>query len=363
MIFGYQISYYLLYRYLKIRKEGLVLNRFFLAFSLLYKFGVTGMILRHFFQYYFEGTLEYEYLMDCTHLLVALAAISFLIILSSNAFDYLIPVQITRSIAFVTVLLSILIFVVSDQSFKNGLILLSAALGGLFAFFVHIQLLRKSTGQVKIRLGLLFLGNAVIAIAIVFLLENHNPIYNPELQEIVKYLYAPVSILGEAIVLYAIFDIPIFLEFNWKDSLIKLYVIDAKGNQIIFDYDFTKSEAGSRNSSQNNDNNETFFSSGLVGIESIIGAVTNSQKEKISKIQQGDLLILLDHGDDPYNFLIYCVTVKQELLSTTFFLHSIKKEFQNHFKTLLHYMDALKGREREIFNKFSTNLINILNNS
>lgn len=363
MIFGYQIGFYFLYRYLKIRKEGLVLNRFFLAFSLLYNFGVTGMTLRHIFQYYFEGIIEYDYLMDCTHFLVAIAAISFLIILSSNAFDYLIRVQVTRIISFIAIFLSVLIFIVPDRVIKNSLILLSAALGGIFAFFAHIQLIKKSAGQVKIRLQLLFLGNIIIAIAIVFLTENHLPIYNSEQQEVVKYLFAPVFILGEAVVLFAIFDIPIFLEFNWKESLIKLYIIDAHGNQIIFDYDFSKSDDKSLESSQNNDNTETFFSSGLIGIETIVGAVTDSQKEKISRIQQGDLLILLEHGDDQYKFLIYCVTVRQELLSTTFFLHTIKKRFQTHFKTLLHYLDALKGKEKEIFNKFSTDVINILNNS
>ncbi|MFX1238497.1 MAG: hypothetical protein ACFFAS_11110 [Promethearchaeota archaeon] len=360
MVFGYQISFYLLYRYLKVRKEGLDLNKFFLAFSLLYAFGFTGLSLRHLFLHYFEDFDSFDTLINISHFMIFLAGFLFLITISNKAFNYIISTKMNKIINATNVIMTILIFLISDRIVKNVLILAAVITGGIFALVFHIQLIKKSTGQIKSRLRYLSFGNFIIGIAFVFFAEKNLLIFNSQQQEVIKLLFAPTVILGQIIVFLSIYDIPIFLEFNWKNNLIKLYVIDGRNKQIIYDYDFTKSSRKDLDSTQYDDNDKVFFSSGLIGIENIVNAVTDSQKEKITKIQQGDMLILLNHGDDPFSFVIYCTTVKKELLSTRFFLRVIKRDFQNNFKTILHYLDAIKGKEKEIFYQFNSNIANII---
>ena len=208
----------------------------------------------------------------------------------------------------------------------------------------------------------------------------------------------------------AIFNYPEFLEFQWTDALCSLYIINTKKKECIYNYNFYKKlkeskvymnrdQEGMLNVLEWEDdheirecdycgyglreewlecpichnpidpnkpmvykekNKEDIFSGGLIGIDSIISTITNTQDEKISKIKQGNSLILVEHGSGHTSRLDYVLIVRKEQNAFRMFLNTLKNQFESFYKEILLNLDAIEGTTDLLFLSFDIIIENIV---
>ena len=345
----YQMCFYLFYKYYKIRKENLGLNKFLIAFGLLYGFGFTGIVLRAFNSYFVNDLLFNAILNNISHVIISIAAISFLLIISLKDFSSLLNKIIIRLIILITIVSSSLILLIGDGILKNLIVFTSLLIGIIFMTYFHIILIQNSTGNVKIRIFTLFIGEILVVIGIIFGTEKNLYLFTPEGQILVRDMFTPLIIMGQLIIFYAFYDFPVFLEFKWQENLNYFYVIDRKRLRLIYNYNFrTKSSEIVEESSDQN----IFFSKGLIGIEKVISLITKTKEDQIQRINQEDRIMIFTYGTDGLDSLIFCITVNDDMVSMAFLLKTLQKLFQNRFKSLLSDLEAIEGKEFIIFDKF-----------
>jgi hypothetical protein len=353
----YQMCFYLFYKYYQIRKENLGLNKFLIAFGLLYGFGFTGIVVRAFNSYFVNDLAFNIILNNASHILISIAAISFLLIISLKDFKSLLNSTIIRIIIIIAFVASILIMLIEDEVLKNLVIFSSILIGVIFMIYFHVILIQNATGNVKVRILILFIGELLVVIGIVFGTEKDPYLFTPEGQLLARNVFTPLIILGQLIIFYAFYDFPVFLEFKWQENLDSFYVIDKKRLKLIYNYNFrTKSSEIVEASSDKN----VFFSRGLIGIESIISLITKTKGDKIQRINQEDQIMIFNYGTNGLESLIFCIIVDDDMVSMTFFLKVLQKLFQNRFKLLLNDIEAIEGRENIIFDKFKEEIDNLL---
>ena len=364
LIIAYQISVYFFYRYFRIKNEELRINKFLLAFGLLYGFGFTGIVIRTINSYYVENTILSNSILTISHILVFIATFSFLFIISQKDFNDLLNTKITKVVCAITFIISFFIFIVNNVTIVGVLILTAILIGGLYMLFFHIKLIKNSTGNVRNKLLLLLIGETIIVIMIIIGAEKNPYFFTLKQQNIITLIYSPVVILGQLIVFYAIFGFPIFLEFNWQENLLSLYIIDSDRLKIIFHYNFIKNNKEHLEIKQDFKDSRKYnilFSSGIIGIDNIISIITKSKESKIERIKQGENQILLNHGEGDLTFLAYCILVKKEMISIRYFLKLIRNKFTEFYRNVLLDLDAIEGKESQIFLDFN-NKIEILIN-
>ena len=178
-----------------------------------------------------------------------------------------------------------------------------------------------------------------------------------------KIIFSPLLVLGQLVIFYVFYNFPLLLELGWKENIVEICIIDSKRLKILFQYIFSENLYIERSFQQQEiqKKTEVFFSGGLIGIEDIIAKITDSKDKIINKIFHGEFLVLLSLGYDELDSLIFCVLIKKETKSILYFLNLIKQEFQNNYKTMIQYLDSIKGKEQTIFKQFNTIVNGILN--
>ena len=363
LLIGYQISFYFLYQYYKIKEEKIGLNKILLAFSLLIGLGVSGIVIRNYNSYYINDVLLNNFFLYFTHIIIAVAVSSFLLIISSKSFQKIININVTRAVSIYTVVISILIFVVQIKSIQFIFIIISIILGYFYLIFFHLELINRSKGKIRKRIILIFIGEV--------LLISNILIGSEEIVVLIFLQHIPfITLISNFVILFALMTIllcvykfPIFLEFNWDKNLIKLFIVNTQNFEIIYTFNFTEEIERKENTTKKPSEiieSDYFFSRGIIGIKDIISGITNKKEEGIEKIRRGELLILLKNGDAPLSFVLYCLTVKKEMNSINYFLKTIKNEFQELYKDIILSFEDLQGLENKIFSSFDNRIKNIL---
>ena len=172
-----------------------------------------------------------------------------------------------------------------------------------------------------------------------------------------------LTIITFFIVFLGVYKFPAFLEFDWKDHLLKLYIIDKEVVKGIYNFNFSDSSNNSRQVEREKlleDNKDKVLSVGLIGINDIINGLTSKKDKKIERISQGDNQIIFTYGDNPNDFIVYALLVKKDMDSLQYFLETIKTQFQGFFKGILQNMDSIRGIEVKVFSSFDIILTNLM---
>lgn len=363
LIIGYQISVYFLYQYYKVKDEKIVLNKLLLAYGLLFGLGLSGVIIRTFNSYYIEDVVLYNFFLYFTHIIIALAAISFLLIISSKSFQEIIKTSISRIVSVIAIIISVLIILIQIKLIQFIFIMISIIIGSLYMVFFHLNLIKHSKGKIRKRIILIFVGESFLISTILIGAEEIVALIFQQHISIIPLISIPIILTSLMIIFLGVFKFPIFLEFNWKENLTKLFIIDGQSFNLIYTFDFTElidRKEKSKIEPLNLIKNKLFFSRGLIGINDIISSITYSDEEKIEKIRHGEFLILLKHGEEPFSFIIYALLIEKDMNSTRYFLKTIKNQFQELYRNILLNLDGLEEDEKNIFSSFDIIIKNIL---
>ena len=396
---GIQLAFYILYRYFKIKDENLQTNRILLSFTSYILLIIPAMIILVINQVFITEAFMTVYLLKVTFSFFIIAPIFFLYFINAEQF-----LNVTKNFSkiiaiFHSFLMLLVIFTPEMTNFLLMLLLFLLVPSSIYISFFQVKLINSSFGKIKRYFILTYIGESFFFTSM-FLGTI----------EIMSISASTFLFIGLLFIFFAIFNYPEFLEFKWTEALSALYIIDTKKKECLYNYDFYKKLKESKVYMDKNQegllsvvewehdleirecsncgyglreewtecpicqtlvdpnaplmpkekNREDVFSGGLVGIDSIISTITNTQDEKINKIKQGNSLILLEHGSGLTSQLDYVLIVSKEQKAFRMFLNTLKNQFESFYKEILLNLDEIVGTPELLFLSFDIIIENIV---
>jgi len=354
---GFELVFYFYYQYFKIRDIKLKLNRVLLAFGTFILFIVIGplwiQISRNFLE---EGTQLYEIISRIGWGFAFLSTIGFSIFIIKKDFSQIININIVKILIILNLIpIIILIFTPSTRAPIFLVSIIFILLNGINVIRFQIILVRKSVGKIKRKFFFFLLGALVSFPALGFAVVVGIGILPPIINEIVYFAGVAILLLGFIIISFSVYEFPPFYEFEWRENLLKLFIINQKTREYLYFHDFTENLIDDLSQ----DDKAKLYSGGILGIESIITTITNTKEEKINKIEQKDSVILLNYSSViPY--LTYALIIRKDLLSLGHLLDTIKLQFEVFYREILINLENLKGNQKLMFGSFDIILRGIL---
>jgi hypothetical protein len=238
LILGYQISLYFFYLYFKERKNKLELNKILLAYGLLYGLSLSSVLLRTLNAYFIEDINIERINILMSYGLIFGAAISYLICISSKGFDVIIKTRITKFMIIVALVIIILIYIFNQNIIQLFFIFIGSFIAAIFLLIIHYRLIKISVGNIKKRILLFTIGSGIILIGVILEADEIIGFYSEELQIASMIFSAPIFLIGELIIFLGLFQFSVFLEFDWKDHLLGLYIIDRESLTLLYKHEF-----------------------------------------------------------------------------------------------------------------------------
>ena len=268
-------------------------------------------------------------------------------------------VKIASVLSGISVIYLLFFYVQSIGLFPSILI---GFIGGGYYLYFQIKLVKLTSGTVHSRLLMTLIGEFIFLIGM-FLGSGLSSI--PVLFDVRDLFYfvgSYVVNIGLLTIIYGTFKFPGVLEFNWKNNLLKLYVIDARNLYELYSYDFNKlryltNEPESRN---NIEKNNKIQSIGVVGISDVFDEITKTYQNRVKIIKYGNFSILLEYERDPKSQFLFVLFVDKNMKSLQLFLKKVKSQFLNSYGGLLANFDIVDRFRETIFSGFDVILQNIL---
>ncbi len=132
-------------------------------------------------------------------------------------------------------------------------------------------------------------------------------------------------IIGLACMYAAFYHSNLFVESGWRDALEELYIIHGKLYQPLY-YQNLKVN------SSTSEERVSFFSHGLVGIDTLLKGITESSsggKPRVSLISQEGKYILIEHS---FNAII-CFVANRNLQSLRYYLRQIRHAWDKYYSS------------------------------
>jgi len=389
IVLGIQLGFYIVYQYYKTRELNHHIHRILLSLASFLLLIIPGILILTINQYFITDLIMRDIFFKITFALIVTAQISFIYFINIENF-LKVNKNVTKIFMVFSIILIFIVFFVPELSTLLSLFLLITIVpSAIYIGYYHVKLIRTSYGKIKTYLVLSLLGEYVIFTSL-FL----NTLDQMSFSSVTALL------IGIIIIFIAISSFPEFLEFEWTEALSSLYIINTSNNECIYNYEFYKKFKESRVNLDGNQEESVevlerapdpqlrecincgyrlkegwtecpncasiqidikeVFSGGLVGIERIISAITNTQDEKINKIKQGDSFILLEHGSGYTEHISYVLLVRKEQKFFRIFLNTLKSQFESFYKDILSNIDDIKGNKDMLFLSFNVIIENIV---
>jgi len=362
IILDYQITIYYLYLYRKHRKDKIGLNKFLLTFSNIFGVGATSYLFLVIGSFYIHDSFLAELFIRIGMSLLQGGIIVVLLILLSKSFLTLINsrvVKIAIVLSGINVTYLLFFYVESIGLFPS--ILIGFIGGGYFLYF-QINLVKLTSGTVHSRLLMTLIGEVIFLIGMLLGsgLTNIPVLFG--VRDFFYFVGSYVVNLGLLAIIYGTFKFPGVLEFNWKNNLLKLYVIDTRNLYELYSYDFNKLrnltiEPKSRNKTLKNNKIQSI---GVVGISDVFDEITKTYQNRVKIIKYGNFSILLEYEKDPKSQLLFVLFVDKNMKSLQLFLKKVKTQFLMSYKSLLINFDIVERFRETLFYGFDVILQNIL---
>jgi hypothetical protein len=187
----------------------------------------------------------------------------------------------------------------------------------------------------------------------------------PELADLKDILYIIGSYVvnfGLLLVLYGTIKFPGVPEFEWKNKLLKLYIVDARNLYELYSYDFSKTKfiADEVKQAYENDVHNPLNSIGVVGISDVFDEITKTYHNRVKTIKYGKFSILLEYEEDPKSQFLFVLFVDTDMKSLELFLKKVKNQFLTSYKSLLTTYDIVERFRESLFSSFDLVLEKLL---
>ncbi len=359
VIIGLELAGYFLYQYHKLKVQKIELDKFLLGFGIFFGVSFIGYLFFVIRRFYVADLLYQELFLRLTYMLIISSLIVFGFIISSKPFRKLINPKISYPITIIMFIPFIGLVFLDPSSTIFRLSLAPVFVGVPLIIIFQYKLIRLSSKNLKRRMILILLGEMLAFGAIILGADIPQALFYRQFYEVLYTIAIPIFLAGLFIIFLGIYKFPVFLELNWYKNLDFLFIIDNKSPKQLYIYDF-KEKSIDAEQGKDKSGVQNIFSKGLIGIDGIIAAVTDTASSKIEKIEQGEKFILVEQGQGPMDFITYALLVKEESSSARYFLKEVKRQFEGFFKDLLLNMNFLQGSEDLFFSSFDVIMVNLI---
>lgn len=228
-----------------------------------------------------------------------------------------------------------------------------------------MRLIRLTRGDIQKRLKFILIG--ILSCIVSQFIGGYTPSYVllAQFSDILQIISVPFFILGLMTIFLGVYKFPTFLEFGWREHVLNLFIANKTNYKILYSFDFKHIKTTSKSIENTKDvtnDKEFFFSRGVIGIDNIISIISNSKNKSIQQIKHGDFLILINYGEEPFSFIVFCLLVEREMKSLNYFIKKIKEEFQRMYSPVLYNITQLEleDQEKKIFSGFDEILMGMI---
>jgi len=362
IILDYQLAIYFFYLYRKHQKDKIGLNKFLLIFSSIFGIGATSYLFLVIGSFYINDGYVTELFIRIGVSLLQSGIIVVLLILLSKPFFTLINsrvVKIICAISSINIIYILFLYVKPIGLFPS--ILIGFIGGGYFLYF-QIKLIKLTSGTVHSRMVMTLIGEVIFMIGMFAGSGLPNiPVFFA-VSDFYYFIGSYIVNIGLMVIIYGTFKFPGVPEFNWKNNLLKLYIIDARNLFELYSYDFNKSRIllDEIENRYINEENNPINSIGVVGISDVFDEITKTYQNRVKTIKYGNFSILLEYEEDPKSQFLFVLFVDKNMKSLELFLNKVKTQFLNSYKGLLANYDIIDRFRDTIFSGFDVILQNIL---
>ncbi len=367
IIFGYQLAGYFFYHYYKLRDTRVQLNKILLSYGSLFLFGVTTflfIILIDVDYGFITDEFNIELFRKIGYSCGALAILSFLYFMKGEQFSLIINQKAVKILIYALLAPIIVVTFVNSKERIAQLTLGIIIVAAIYLLISQYKILKNSVGGIRKSFILIVIGEFIGLMAVLTGARVNAEFYNISDTTLLYLIAAPFMMLGIFIFFIAVYSFPPFYEFKWKVNLIKLFIINQKNNQCLYNYDIYSyiSEVLADADAKREKTPEyidKIFSGGILGIDSIISAITGTKDAHIDRIKHGEAFILLEYGNTP-SYITYALLVKEDMDSIRHFLKRLKIQFESFYKEILKEIDFYEGREKQLFSSFDIIINNLI---
>ncbi|MHA1274553.1 MAG: hypothetical protein ACTSQP_05365 [Promethearchaeota archaeon] len=360
IIIGWEVGGFFFYQYYRLKDEKVQLNRVLMAYGMFFILGFTCLLIFKIFILMAEDEILIEFFKRLGYVIVLFSLPFFWYFVRGEQFnDYLNP-KLQNFLLFKSFIPIVAAIILPSTSLILTGFLGLIIIDGFFMIIFQYKLIKRTVAKVRKRFIMIFFTELLMFLALFLGAEQPSRLANlsPSEIEIMYFSGGFLMLLSEIIMFTVLLNFPSIMEFKWRDILIKLLIIDQKNNKCLYSYDFYEKDKSSSEKIQKQDK---LFSGGLIGIDSVTAAITNTEGSRIKKIKHGDVYIIMEYGT-PYNKidLIYALVIKDDVNAAKFFLENIQYQFENFFKDILMNLESIKGKEELLFQSFNIILKTIL---
>lgn len=287
---------------------------------------------------------------------------SFLLIVGTKTYQKVVNPFFPRLLSILS-LIPLALLILIDKIYLYFIFSLGIILIGFFyIIYFQYRLIFLATGKIKRRLKLILFGQLLIAGSVVIGIREIRQIVYQQFELIAIILSIPLLLSGLLFIYLGVFKFPAFLEFDWREYLNKLLIINQNNQNQIYMFDFRKFFKQTDfieipDSLQIK--KEKMIPKAIIGTGDVINTIIKAKKSKTTKIKQGNLSIVLDYGDNA-PFLIFALIIHKEMKSYQYFLSLIKRQFEGFYKEILNEYHQIEGKEQKLFSSFDLIIQNII---
>ncbi len=367
VLIGVQLALYFFYQYHKLQDVNLKLNRILLSFGTFSLLIILGALLMNISRVLIEDPLLKEIMIRIGWCCSLSAPFGFLYFIKIKEFSGLMNLKVLKIIMVLSLTPIIVVLVI--PSVRSPIFVSSILFTVLTAYYVfsfQIKVIRRAMGLIRKKFIQFFFGELVSLSSIGLAVPVGLGVFPSGLNEIIYFLGVSILLTGFVILFFSGYEFPPFYEFEYRENLSKLFVINQKDNTSLYYCNLIEmvvqlTQKNKNISEISRTNGDKIFSGGIVGIESVITAITGTQTEKIDKIKHEDAFILLEYSTVTPS-ITYALVVRKDLSSLRHLLQSIKSKFELYYKEILLNLDKfseMKGQGR-LFEDFNPIIKNML---
>lgn len=359
ILFGIQLSGYFFYHYWRIQDARLQLNRYLLSIGSFLILAMLGALILSISRSFISNEVISEVYLEIAYIMVLLAPIMFLYFINKIQFQEITNLTLSKILMALCFIPILILFFVPSTSIIFRLSIIFTLLSGIYIFLFQIRLIQQSMGYIRNKLILIFFGQLISFVGLLLGAEISQGLILANLnQDILFFIGVAFLVIGFILMFIAVYDFPPIYEFEFQDSLLKLFIIDQHTNICLYNAQFGENTTKKTNKEKNIDK---VFSGGIIGIDSIVSAITNTKDKNLNKIEQGDTYILLEKSGDMVNKrLVYALVVKKDLTSTRYALKKIKNQFESFYREILNSNIKMIESQNQLFSSFDVILNDII---
>lgn len=352
VVIGIQLSFYFFYQYHKIKDVNLKLNRILVSFGNFILFMVFGALTIQIARNFIVDAVWKDIIYRLGWSLAFFSPIALELFILTKEFAKIVNLKIIYLLMILNGLA--IIFGIIAPSTRSPLFFIGigfVALNGINVLRFEMILVRRSVGKIQKKFLLFFIGTITSLMALVFAILVGLGIFGDVfLEQIIYYMGVSILLIGFIIIIFSVVDFPPFYEFEWRDNLVHLYVINRDTYESIYSYNFrNKNEEFFKKTSNLDDK---LVSTGLVGIDIIMSKITGTKEKNIHKIKHQNSYILLEYGSEPFN-IVYALIINKDLISLTHFLQNVKYQFESFYREILLQLNRFDKNQQLLFGSFN----------